>query len=232
MIVSNSKKFIFSHIPKAGGSTLSRILAIHAGSAPIVIAGDYLDNNQTQFYNHDCMCTPITNDHKEPSWLPGHHVPMRDVKYIKLEDYFKFAFTRNPFDRLVYIWEIPFIKFKYPFSDFIKVDTTEEMKLAWSIRTQYDILSDDTGLLVDYIGKYENLEDDFEYVRKKLDIPKKILLDRRNNNRKAVDYNKLPYVNKNINKDHDSYREYYNTEARNLAEKYYRKDLETFEYEF
>ena len=44
MIVSNSKKFIFSHIPKAGGSTLSRILSIHAGSAPIVIAGDYLDN--------------------------------------------------------------------------------------------------------------------------------------------------------------------------------------------
>ena len=233
MIVSNSKKFIFSHIPKAGGSTLSRILSIHAGSAPIVIAGDYLEKeHSTQFYNHDCMCTPITNDHRQPSWLHGHHVPMRDVKYIKLEDYFKFAFTRNPFDRLVSIWEIPFIKFKYPFSDFIKVDTTEEMKLAWSIRTQYDIVSDDNGLLLDYVGKYENIEDDFEYVRNKLDIPKKILLDRRNNNRRSVDYNKLPYVNKNINKDHDNYREYYNTKTRNLVEKYYRKDLETFEYEF
>ena len=106
------------------------------------------------------------------------------------------------------------------------------MKLSWSIRTQYDIVSDDNGLLLDYVGKYENLEDDFEYVRKKLDIPKKILLDRRNNNRKAVDYNNLPYVNRNLTKDHDNYREYYNTKTRNLVEKYYKKDLETFEYEF
>jgi hypothetical protein len=231
MIVSNNKKFLYVHIAKAGGSTLSRVLAIYAGSAPIVLNGGNHDG-QAHFYNHDCMCSPICTEERFPQWLYGHHIPIRDVKNIVLEDFFKFVFVRNPFDRLVSTWEIPFIKYKFPFDEFVERDTSGEMrKFAWMARTQYDIVSDDEKLLVDYIGKYENLEDDFEYVRTKLDIPKKIILDR-HKERSPVDFEKLPIVNKTIKKDHDHYREYFNTKTRNLVEKFYKKDLEIFEYEF
>tara|TARA_R110000824_G_scaffold161744_1_gene337168 strand:- start:2637 stop:3341 length:705 start_codon:yes stop_codon:yes gene_type:complete len=234
MIISNKKKFLFVHIAKSGGSTLSRVLSIYSGDAPIVI--DYDKRGEAYFYNHDCMCNVVCTDERNPSSLRQHHIRVKDAKNIDLENYFKFAFVRNPFDRLVSTWEIPFLKFRYPFDEFVEIDTSGIIssnkyyrKCDWLAKTQYDIVSDNDQLLVDYIGKYENIDQDFEYVRKKLDIPKKIILVE---GRKPVDYESLPRINKTVKKDYGNYREYFNTHTRDLVEKYYKKDLETFEYEF
>jgi hypothetical protein len=168
--------------------------------------------------------------------MRGHHISIKEVRDINLEDYFKFVFVRNPFDRLVSTWEIPFMKFRYPFDEFVEIDTSNTIspnkyyrKCDWLAKTQYDIVSDNDNLLVDYVGKYETIDEDFEYVRKKLDIPKKITLVA---GRSPVDYESLPYINKTVKKDYGYYREYFNTYTRGLVEKYYKKDLETFGYEF
>lgn len=232
MIISNKKKFLFVHIAKAGGSTLTRVLSIYSGNAPIVIA----KAQRAYFYNHDCMCDVICTEEQSPAFMQGHHIRIKEAKGINLDDYFKFVFVRNPFDRLVSTWEIPFIKFRYSFDEFVEIDTSNTIspnkhyrKCDWLAKTQYDIVSDGGKLLVDYVGKYENINEDFEYVRKKLDIPKKITLVA---GRSPVDYELLPYVNKTVKKDHSHYRDYFNTNTRELVERYYKKDLETFEYEF
>lgn len=234
MIISNSKKFLFVHIAKAGGSTLSRVLSIYSGNSPVVIDVDV--RGDARFYNHDCMCDMMCTDEKKASFFSQHHVPIKHVKYINLEDYFKFVFVRNPFDRIASTWEIPFLKFRYSFDEFVEIDTSDVVnpnkyyrKCDWLANTQYDIVSDNDKLLVDYVGKYENIDEDFEYVRKKLEIPKKVRLM---GDRGPVDYGILPRINKTVKKDHGHYRDYFNERTRGLVEKYYKKDLEVFEYEF
>ena len=228
MIVSNSKKFLFVHIAKAGGSTLSRVLSIYSGNSPVVIDVDV--RGDAHFYNHDCMCDLMCTDERNSSCFTQHHIGIKHAKYINLEDYFKFVFVRNPFDRLVSAWEKPFLKFRYTFDEFVGIETSDtSSKCDWLAQTQHDIVSDNGKLLVDYVGKYENIDEDFEYVRKKLEIPKKVRLI---GDREPVDYETLPHINKTVKKDHGHYRDYFNERTRGLVEKYYKKDLEVFEYEF
>ena len=63
--------------------------------------------------------------------------------------------------------------------------------------------------MVDFIGRFENLNDDFK---------------------KACG---LELINQKIQSTkHNNYKEYYDTETKLLVEKCYKKDLELFKYEF
>ena len=83
--------------------------------------------------------------------------------------------------------------------------------------TQFEYLTDDDGkMLVDFVGRYEKLAEDFYEVVGKIGVPLMILPKR------------------NVTKDKviDSYREYYSPVSRRMVEKKYKKDLEFFEYEY
>ena len=106
-------------------------------------------------------------------------------------------------------------KFKY-FDAFVEheIFTGKEFVARY---TQFAYLTDEAGnLLVDFVGKYENLAQDFYEVVGTIGVPLMILPKR------------------NITKDkvHDSYREYYSPVSRHLVERKYKRDLEYFGYEF
>ena len=83
--------------------------------------------------------------------------------------------------------------------------------------TQFVYLSDDAGnILVDFVGRYEKLAEDFYEVMGIIGIPLMI----------------LPKRNISQNKVYDNYREYYSSVSRGLVETKYKKDLEFFGYEF
>jgi hypothetical protein len=65
---------------------------------------------------------------------------------------------------------------------------------------------------VDYIGKYENLQDDFDEICRQIGINAS-----------------LTHKNKSKHKD---YREYYNDYTRNLIEEAFKEDIEMFGYSF
>jgi hypothetical protein len=73
---------------------------------------------------------------------------------------------------------------------------------------------DDKGeVIVDFIGRYENLQKDWNVVCEKIGICEK-----------------LPWINKRRNKK--SYTEFYDDKTMNIVYEMYKKDIEYFEYGF
>ena len=216
MPVSHAHKTIFVHVPRTAGSSIEQVLGIW---------GD--DNKGT--------LTPA-----RPDMLFGlvgtkalQHLNARDVR-DRLGDevyrsYFKFAIVRNPYDRVVSTYHIRkkhFPKIQMSFPDFVQKRiagkksffrdlfmSKAEKALEDQFEGQHEFLSDEKGaLLVDFIGKYESLDGDFEKIGDRLGL--KVKLPKTNLSR------------------HEDYRKYYDEELKKTVRDVYRKDFEAFGYEF
>jgi hypothetical protein len=138
----------------------------------------------------------------------------------KFNSYFKFGFVRNPWDRAVSLYERRegmMMKSRMNFEQFI-----EWMKYASSTcihpvphRYQLDWFVNPSGdVIVDFIGKYENLEDDWARVAQKLAI-----------------HEPLPKVNVNTDRVRD-YTAYYSEKSRRIVAERFAVDIEHFGYRF
>ncbi len=156
----------------------------------------------------------------------------KKIKNIS-NSYFKFAFVRNPYTRLLscYMNKVNskdnltinpiFFKsgdfsHKMSFKDFVKeVVKIPDSKSDIHFKSQSSFLLDSKGkLLVDYIAKLENLEKENKYIFEKLGIKQK---------------NDILHTNKSPNYN---YKDYYDKETINLVKERYKKDLELFKYKF
>jgi len=164
------------------------------------------------------------------------HAPPRDIH--SLDQYFSFAFVRNPFDacvsRFLYhhredkknpqdLLFQRFSKDKDGVSSWIKSLKTDDCwaddKYNWkdTFKTQKKFLSDDsnTKILVDFVGKFEHLNDDFQKICDTIGCD-----------------NNLKGIHKNSSTRKSNYREYYDDDAIEIIESRYKEDLEYFNYEF
>jgi len=147
--------------------------------------------------------------------------------------YFKFAFVRNPWDRLVSWWEMMrrnvvegrprngfqrhIMERARTFAEFLQRCDTEYPDAdgaKWIYRNQVDYLRDRDGvLLVDFVGRFEQLQLDFSRVAARLNVVPIT----------------LPHVNGTIRRP---YASYYSRELRELVAERYAKDIEAFGYRF
>jgi chondroitin 4-sulfotransferase 11 len=147
--------------------------------------------------------------------------------------YFKFAFVRNPWDRLVSWWEMmrrnvvegrPRNGFQRyvmerarTFADFLQRCDTEYRDadgVKWIYRNQVDYLRDrEEALLVDFVGRFETLQLDFSCVAVHLNVAPIT----------------LPHVNGTVRRP---YASYYSRELQELVAERYAKDIEAFGYRF
>jgi len=181
------------------------------------------------FWQNDCRFKQT-----EPSlyWSGDvNHEPLWSMKHVIPEDtfnrYFKFSFIRNPFSRLVSVYfytkkwfdenNDPLFNAK-DFTDFImRFDEPSIMSDKQGAHEIFYTKNKPCYNFVngcDYVGKIENLNEDFEYIQNKLNLSSDI---------------KLPWSNKTTHKD---YRQYYNKKTRDRVAELYTNDLKYFNYEF
>ena len=84
---------------------------------------------------------------------------------------------------------------------------------ATELRCQKDYIADEDGkIIIDFVGRYERLSNDFNQVCKLLGIS-----------------TLLPHLNKSSSKD---YRLYYNDKTSEMVQDVFRDDIESFGYSF
>lgn len=113
----------------------------------------------------------VLGNHDRTSPFYAHTTPVKLKSYFKTQswnwnDYFKFAVVRNPWERVVYR------HFELQPSD--EFDERVEYKLPY-VNRQHWWVDTDGEQLVNLVCRYENLQNDFDFVCDKIGIPKKRL---------------------------------------------------------
>ena len=207
MIVSYHKKFLFVHIFKTAGTSITDSLARYCFRP-----GSTRPSNWMAF-----LSTDWKKIHRTPIKKHATALEIRDALDRGIfDEAFKFSFVRNPWD-----WQVSLYHF---ILDRPHNPGHKATKAMGSFRnfvlsregldfTQTSCLVDESGnLLVDYVGRFESLEKDFRTICKKIGIAAR-----------------LPHVNKSARTD---YREYYDGETRELTARLYAEDIERFGYTF
>jgi len=191
-------KCIFVHIPKAAGVSVVQSLFGNLGSGHTKIKEYQQLYTETEFKN-----------------------------------YFKFTFVRNPWDRLVSAynflieggmtkedktWAKSNLRHYPDFNSFVKqwVNRENIYSCRHFIPQCEFVCIEGLEPAVDFIGYFENLEEDFEYVANKLGIQ-----------------TTLQHLNQTQNRNNKKdYTEYYTDETAKIVADVYREDIEIFGYDF
>lgn len=231
MPVYNACKLIYIHVPKTGGTSIRAALNETAGEGaewnsngiwPALLANarrDELFRVFKRFFPEQSART-VAHQHL-PAYL------LREfVSPHVWATYYKFAMVRNPWDYVVSMYhflreaatdEKGFLTRGHPDLAFLvrQCSTFEEwvrlMPMLELDMTSY--FSDDDGnVIVDYIARYEDLDQEFARLCDRLGIVAN--LPRLNTSSRGI------------------YRDYYTTETKALVARHFSRDIERFDYSF
>ncbi len=203
-MISHKYKCIFVHLRRTGGNSIEMALG---GISLFDASGDRTDvwdNNIHRGYSK------YKKDNR------GHymHADARDIALLhpqEFSSYFKFSFVRNPWDQMISLFFrlnpqcSPETHFKSWLRGFIRVKGTVP---------SVSLFDSSGNCLVDFIGQFENMENDFNYVCQKLSIKEGLSLPKTNPSNKG------------------SYSQYYDKESFEMVRKLYELDIEHFGFDF
>ena len=219
-MISNNHRFVFIHIPKCAGTSIENAISSYCN------AGGFGYNKQISGHIQHANCEELC----QLNLLSEH----------QCNEYFKFAFVRNPWDRCVseYVWRIKqfgnfingpinvnngvrhpnytkeWVRQNVTFKDFVKQNFPyQELSYHQHMKSQLNYIYDSNGAEIDFIGRFENLEKDFLFICKKI-------------------FNKEIQLPHKFKTNRTSYKDYYDEETKEIVAKKYAKDIEYFNYEF
>ncbi len=207
MIVSHLHRYIFVAMPKTGTHSVRQALREHLGPDDIEQVGLFV-NKRFPF--------------DEVAQIKHGHLSVRQMRpYLGdavCDEYFKFTFVRNPFDRFV-----SYCAFMTRQHGAFERDPQGTMRrILFELRPmdhvhfqpQYTLLTNDADALeMDVIGRVERMQDDYDAICAKIGIPSRAL-DKVNSSKRG------------------DYRQYYDQALIDGVTELYRRDLELFGYAF
>ena len=217
MLLSIKYNFLFVHIAKTGGTSVRAALQTLRWRDP--------------WYYPQFLCSRLSHlaGHRLGSKFPRHARIIAAREMLPEEFFqqlFKFAMVRNPWDLQVSSYhhirrERPhLLEHIKDFDQFIrwKLDPERpyQFHIDTSIQSQLDYLVDLHGkLLVDYIGRYESLQQDFAHICQVIGAPQL----------------RLPHKRKASDRRQD-FRSYYSDALAERVGDYFRRDIESLDYRF
>jgi hypothetical protein len=227
-LICQSFKCVFVHIPKAAGQSIEQFFMDRLG----------LDWNT----DREALCLqnndrPDLGTEKLAHLSAAEYVACGHMTQQDFDDYFKFSFVRNPWSRILSEYRYRNYFHHHSFRDFVlnKLPKPGFDDKYRHVMPQYDMLHDQQGnLMVDFVGRFETLQTDFEQVCVRLGIEDAHLPHRNRSDKKSRD---LKRRIKNIlfmngENRHQELRDYYDDVTREAVADYYRSDIETFGYRF
>lgn len=194
MTIVSIKKYIFVHVFKTGGTTISKQMLRHDSGAKLI---KLIRDGQTRA-------------HIKSSFMKDDLIPKLGLSW---DEYFKFGFVRNPWDRELSNYFYNNGKLKPPedisFKEWLNINLRKDGLIGDHNTPQCDYLTD-----VDYIARFENYDEEVKYLFAKIGVDW------------AQNY-------KHYNKtDHKPYWEYYDDADIMKVHQWYEKDIEMYNYEF
>ncbi|MDO6562455.1 sulfotransferase family 2 domain-containing protein [Amphritea sp. 1_MG-2023] len=200
-MISIQKKFLFIHVPKTGGNSIQNILKVYSEDDIVVLAKHQDGIERFEVRNK-------IYDIKKHSILSHYKSVLEPDTY---ESLFKFATIRNPWEKMISFYFSPHrgVK-KWDRNNFIALLNNVAPLRHYVCEGAQSIKVDSE---LDYLIKFENLDEDFGIVCKNLGIPE-ITLPRRNQS----------------NRRH--YSKYYDSELIQLVEDRFKEEIEFGNYSF
>lgn len=219
---------LFVHVPKTAGQSVEQFFMDRLGldwdrDRAEVMLGDNPDRDR--------------GTEKLAHLSAAEYVRDGFVGADEFERFFKFSFVRNPFERIVSEYRYRNYFSHRSFRDFVLRKLPEP---GWGddyrhVMPQYEMLHDADGrLLVDFVGRFENLQRDFAEVCTRLGIEDAELPHRNPSNKRSRTLKRQVrnFVFRNGEDGKRRYTDFYDDEIREAVTRLYRRDIEAFGYEF
>ena len=222
MPINREKELLFIHAPKTGGTKIEEVLGMkYAGDDPIV--------SSEKLYGFVRIYDEL---------YELQHLTYKQILDFKLLDKslfnkcYKFAFVRNPLDKVVSLYFWMGYKYFSRFEDFVEFLYRKEgkpdvrgtvenyMSFDWFINSpfitpQHKFICNNRGkIMVDFLGRFENFSADLAELLDNLEVKydEKLLSEKVNSTK------------------HEKYTVYYNKKTRDMVKSIYKKDFEIFGY--
>lgn len=191
---------VFVHIPKNGGSTVTTLLK----------RDRYLSRRVNERHPKD----------EEKATISG----LLKLVGDEADDYYKFAFVRNPWDRFVSAYhyvcqrraDLTDVSSHGTFDEFMAAfahDPDRFLEIRYFRPQSYFLTTRSGEMPIDFIGRFERFDEDLKVVMKHLGLRNSAVRHRKRTAR-------------------SDYRDYYDDDSRNVVAQAYARDIELFGYSF
>ena len=208
MLISDSHQFIFLRMRKVASSSMRTILSPLSLPRPEGRLAHLKSRAGLEWDYHKYVFRAHDNIQAAQKRMPAD----------RFESYFKFAFVRNPWARLVSEYQFLLnrpkhgrharVKKMHEFRQFI------DMQIPRKDAYQINMICDRQGNpIMDFVGKLENMKSDWSTVCQRIGLPSQDL-------------------HKENTTRHRRYQDYYDDETRQLVARHWAKEVELFGYDF
>lgn len=193
LMISHKHKAIFVHVPKTGGTSITSALSRQGFEGlNLNCADDGSIDDDTGYYKNGSAMR-MKRQFSENLW----------------NSYFKFGFVRNPYDRILSNYNFFKGLGSVPFSRFVESQGQNTYQIWHNDITQ----TQHTNLELDFVGKFENLQTDFDNICKRLNIP----------------LSKVPHLNRS--RENNNWKTYFTDNCMKTVYNKYKPDFVNFGYQ-
>jgi hypothetical protein len=209
-IVSSARNFVFVHVYKNAGTSITQILKPYDDVAPRLDAClrrcRWISESGLHIGRFHFFC-----NHASAAEIRG------ELGADRFDTMFSFGFVRNPWSRLVSLYHYKRAtehcsarRFDMRFEDWIAQLARDEPRI---LPQMHFLFSREGKQLVSYIGRFETLPEDLDYIGGKI----------------GVSFASLRHLNTT---EHTHYRDYYDRRSQQIVQQIFAPDIERFGYEF